>query len=63
MGSISKAIASAAVAAGAHVATNAEVCHHQESVLAFKLTSSESLHSWHQLSHSEPDKKKKTVTF
>jgi len=40
MGSISKAIASAAVAAGAHVATNAEVCHHQESLLAFKLTSS-----------------------
>jgi phytoene dehydrogenase-like protein len=33
MGSISKAIASAAVAAGAHIVTDAEV-HHQESLLA-----------------------------
>lgn len=39
MGSISKAIASAAVTAGAHVVTNAEVCH-QVSLLAFKFTPS-----------------------
>lgn len=42
MGSISKAIASAAVAAGAHVATNAEVCH-QESLLVSKFTFYEAL--------------------
>lgn len=37
MGSISKAIASAAVTAGAHVVTNVEVCH-QESILVSKFT-------------------------
>jgi len=39
MGSISKAIGNAAIEAGAHVVTNAEVCH-QESLLTFKLASS-----------------------
>lgn len=39
MGSISKAIGNAAIEAGAHVVTNAEVCY-QESLLSFKYTSS-----------------------
>jgi len=38
MGSVSKAIGNAATEAGAHIVTNAEVCH-QESLLTLKLAS------------------------
>lgn len=50
MGSVSKAIGNAAVGAGAHIVTDAEVCC-QESLLTLKLASS--IVSTEQFSHSK----------